>query len=187
MLELAEVAEKYPIARISSMLRRDDYNKYIKGISPWRELDDPYFMCFYQIIDLAADFVYQMGEHTTTDTAGFEIAFIFDEQGAIGLRALEWWEVHKEALKHERPHLCRFLISPPIFQSDRKFLPLQAADLYAWHVRRIFFEGDDHIRTRAVIEALKGVPAYGGYITGEQMLEGLPELTAISERYRPKP
>jgi uncharacterized protein YcgI (DUF1989 family) len=78
----------------------------------------------------------------------------------------------------------RFLGSSPIFRSDRKVLPLQAADLYAWHARNVVEGGDDSIRTKAVINILKNVPPYGGHVTGEMMRQSLPQLIAISDQYR---
>lgn len=184
VFELAEVAEKYAVARISAVVLQQDFNQYIKGVSPWRELDDPYFMLFYQIIVLTAQFIEKLEQrnYPDLDFSEAEIDFIFDEQGIIGLNALGWWDVLKQALD---PKLARFLGPSPIFRSDRKVLPLQAADLYAWHARHVFEGGeDDSVLTKAVINILKNVPPYGGHVTGEQMRQSLPELIAISERYR---
>ncbi len=184
VFELAEVAEKYAVVRIAVIVLQQDFNQYIKGVSPWRELDDPYFMLFYQIIVLTAQFIEKLEQrnYPDLDFSEIEIDFVFDEQGFIGLNALGWWDVLKQALD---PKLARFLGSLPIFRSDRKVSPLQAADLYAWHARHMFEGGaDDSILTKAVVNILKNVPPYGGHVTGEQMRQSLPELIAISEKYR---
>jgi hypothetical protein len=57
VLELAEVIEKYAVARISAVVNQGDYNQHIKDVSPWQELNDPYFMLFYQIVILTAQFI----------------------------------------------------------------------------------------------------------------------------------
>jgi hypothetical protein len=184
VFELAEVIEKYAVARIAAVVSQQDYNNHIKGVSPWQELDDPYFMLFYQIIVLTAHFIKNLEDrnYPGLDFSNAEIDFVFDEQGKIGLNALSWWDVLKQALD---PQFVRFLGSSPIFRSDRRVLPLQAADLYAWHARHVFEGGDvTGIRTQAVIKTLQKIPPYGGHVTAEQMRQSLPELIAISEQYR---
>jgi hypothetical protein len=184
VLELAEVIEKYAVARIAAVVRQQDYNAHIKGVSPWQELDDPYFMLFDQIIVLTAQFFKNLEDrqYPELDFSNVEIDFVFDDQGKVGLRALGWWDVLKQAID---PRLVRFLGSPPIFGSDRKILPLQAADLYAWHARHVFEGGDvTRTRTQAVINTLQKIPPYGGHVTAEQMRDSLPELIAISNKYR---
>jgi hypothetical protein len=184
VLELAEVAERFAVARIAAVVNQADYNRFIKGVSPWAELDDPYFMLFNQIIVLTAQFIKHLEDrqYPELDFSQTEVDFVFDDQGKIGLNALGWWDVLKQALDKD---LVRILGSSPIFISDRKVLPLQAADLYAWHARHVFEGGDiTGTRTAAVISTLKKVPPYGGQVTGEQMRDSLPELIAISEKYR---
>lgn len=38
--------------------------------------------------------------------------------------------------KSVRSDLTRFVGPDPTFEDDKAFLPLQAADLFAWHLRR---------------------------------------------------
>jgi hypothetical protein len=66
--------------------------------------------------------------------------------------------------------------TPPEFGSDKRLLPLQAADLLAWSVRNVVEGGDDSVLTSAVVQALRKVPPYGGFVSGEQMRESLPQL-----------
>lgn len=49
VFELAEVAERWAVARISAMVWKADFDAHIKGASPWRELDNPYFLLFIQL------------------------------------------------------------------------------------------------------------------------------------------
>ena len=70
--------------------------------------------------------------------------FIFDEQGKIGNDVLDLWDNMKalaeQLSKDGRTDFRPFLGSKPIFRSDDIFKPLQAADFYAWQVRRLFYE-----------------------------------------------
>jgi hypothetical protein len=109
VFELAEVAEKYSVARIAAVMRQEDFNQHIKGVSPWKELDDPYFMLFYQIVLLTADFLQKLGKNTDLDVSGAEIDFVFDEQGSIGLNALGWWDVSSRPWTQI---FCDFLVLP---------------------------------------------------------------------------
>jgi hypothetical protein len=66
---------------------------------------------------------------------------VFDEQGAFGREALDWWLNFKKLLDDAPPRSIRARIASlvcdrPIFRDEKQFLPLQAADLYAWHVRK---------------------------------------------------
>jgi hypothetical protein len=44
-----------------------------------------------------------------------------------------WYEAIKEC---QKPEIKALMGSAPIFQDDEKVLPLQAADMIAWHLRR---------------------------------------------------
>ena len=75
---------------------------------------------------MAARLLDKLGSDDTVD-------WIFDEQGKIGCEAVGWYYWIKERAK---PNLKRRLGSTPIFRDDEKVLPLKAADLFAWQIRR---------------------------------------------------
>jgi hypothetical protein len=181
IFELAEVAERWAVARISAMVWKADFDAHIKGASPWRELDNPYFLLFYQIIILTVSFILELG-NGTFDISDTRIEFVFDEQGVLGREAVEWWDVLKQALDPEKAQL---LGGPPKFGSDKRLFPLQAADLLAWFVRNVVEGGESSVLTSAVVQVLRRVPPYGGFISGEQMRNSRPELIAISQPYWP--
>jgi hypothetical protein len=182
VFELAEVAERWAVARISAMVWKEDFDAHIKGASPWRELDNPYFFLFNQIIVLTVGFILELGKRTL-DISNAKVEFVFDEQGVLGRDAVGWWDVLKQALEPEK---VRLLGTPPEFGSDKRLLPLQAADLLAWSVRKVVEGGESSVLTSAVVQALRKVPPYGGFVSGEQMRESLPKLIAISEPYWPR-
>lgn len=66
---------------------------------------------------------------------GAKIDLFFDERGEKG-KIIAAWEY---AL--ENPDIAKRFSATPRFESDGEFLPLQAADFYAWWVRRWTLEG----------------------------------------------
>jgi hypothetical protein len=179
VFELAEVAEKWAVARISAMVWKEDFDAHIKGASPWRELDNPYFLLFNQIIVLTVGFMLELANRAL-DVSTAKVEFVFDEQGCLGRDAVAWWEILKQALEPERAQL---LVTPPSFGSDKRLPPLQAADLLAWSVGNVVEGGESTVLTNAVVHALKRVPPYGGFVSGEQMRQSRPQLIAMSEPY----
>lgn len=182
VFKLTEIAEKYTVARISAMVYKQDFDAHIKGASPWRELNNPYFLLYNQIVVLTVNFIRELGQRSP-DISGAKVEFIFDEQGSLGEDAVSWWEVLKQALSPEQVQL---LDQQPSFGSDKRRLPLQAADLLAWSVRHVAGGGEASVLTGAVVQRLKRVPPYGGFVSADQMRDSLPQLVAISEPYWPR-
>lgn len=60
------------------------------------------------------------------------VDIIFDERGEKA-KVLEIWDDFMDMLPD---HMADVIGGPPSFQSDERILPLQAADMLAWHVRR---------------------------------------------------
>jgi hypothetical protein len=168
--------------RISAMVWKEDFDAHIRGASPWRELDNPYFLLFNQIIILTAGFVQELGK-TALGTSDAKVEFVFDEQGVLGRAAVGWWDVLKQTLEPEKAQL---LGAPPEFGSDKRLLPLQAADLLAWSVRNVVEGGESSVLTSVVVQALRRVPPCGGFVSGELMRQSRPQLIAISEPYWPR-
>jgi hypothetical protein len=61
------------------------------------------------------------------------VDYIFDESGDSGMEAQMWYPAMK-ATAH--PEVASLMGSTPEFRKDEDMLPLQAADLVAWHKRR---------------------------------------------------
>jgi len=123
---MASVIAKYAPWSIECSVSRSVFEKILKPTTPY-EIRGHYFPCFYAVIIRLAQMHVSMG-HT------LPIDFIFDEHGAIGAEAAVWYEAIKSM---QSPEVSRVLGSSPIFRDDVKVLPLQAADLLAWHLRRM--------------------------------------------------
>ncbi len=71
------------------------------------------------------------------------VNFIFDEEGAREQkRILDAWHLYRWLVENapkewrEYETIKKMIGDPPDFRNDKKVLPLQAADLFAWHARQ---------------------------------------------------
>jgi hypothetical protein len=152
VFELAEIIKTHALVRVTSRLRRRDFDEFIVGIVDLPEVNDPYYLCFYQLV--FAVHTYQL------KNGGVDCDIIFDDQGLIGERTVKWWgaDINRQPVNIPEERLKFFPKCPrPIFGNDRSFLPLQAADMLAWVVRQCQSFGEENVNllSRAVIEQLR--------------------------------
>lgn len=100
---------------------------------PYAKLDwglwkNPYFVCFRVLMDM---FHTRRADMSGIVQAGDRIDFFFDEHGEEK-QIREAWDEYVE--KKPEPFRSDFS-SAPRFEDDKDFLPLQAADFWAWWVR----------------------------------------------------
>jgi hypothetical protein len=130
--DLTTIVRKHVTAKFAVWVRRADFDKHLKTLSlPYARdaADNPYFLCFYYII-LTIAALHSLGKPEPCD-------FIFDEQSKVGRTAVSWWGMFKHnAATASRTDFTPYLGSLPVFKNEKQFLPLQAADLYAWHMNR---------------------------------------------------
>lgn len=150
--DLAEVISDCNPTPIGCKMSWESYHRIVKGkIDP--RLDNPYAILFFQLLrsvtDIQRIFVEGLTEESKQELArdqGVEVAykpvdFIFDDQGPAGHQCLQWFGELRSRL--EEPHRT-VLSNTPQFKDDRDVVPLQAADMLAWHIRRDYeFPGED--------------------------------------------
>jgi hypothetical protein len=106
--------------------------------------DKPYCLAFQLLLTMVS--AAQIERPDLFGTTPRPVDFIFDEQGNIGTEAQSTWLEFKRSCERSaqqgKTDFRPYLGSMPIFRDEKTFLPLQAADLYAWQVRRIFFDGN---------------------------------------------
>jgi hypothetical protein len=122
---LAEVAASYNPWTITAWISRKEFDAILKPIAPFT-LRKPYLLLFYAAILKLAQWHYDDGVTLPVD-------YVFDEQGAIGTEAVIWYEHMKS---WQKPEIAALMGSSPKFENDKMVLPLQAADMLAWHLRR---------------------------------------------------
>jgi hypothetical protein len=107
------------------------------------------------------------------------VDFIFDEQDDIGVEAQLTWSDFKQscqdAARAGRTDFRPYLGNRPDFRDEKKFLALQAADFYAWQVRRLFFDGTGYINRW--LQELSTIPQVSKHIDRddlEKLIFGMP-------------
>jgi hypothetical protein len=121
---LIEVIHKCAERSICSRVRQKDYNEIVKGNIP-RAWDSPYYFLFSFLIGHAV--LTERFERVAEQTE-----FVFDSD-----------ERHDEPSRRLATELEPYSsftegIAKVHYQSEKLFLPLQAADLLAWQIRRAF-------------------------------------------------
>jgi hypothetical protein len=91
-------------------------------------LPTAYYSCFSRLIH---DVCLTLWDHNIREP--FEMTF--DEQVIHGIRAKEWYPASKLVTKAINPDAYSILPADIGFRKDEDYLPLQAADLWAWCVR----------------------------------------------------
>lgn len=128
--QLSEVIPRHALMGLVCYIEWDEYRQFMANSVLPEQFDTPYFFLFYGIIESMLLAGFHFGNPESTD-------FVFDEQGKIGLEAVQWYGAFKSRAAE---HLQPMLGSSPIFRDDKKVLPLQAADMLAWHQRRDIYQ-----------------------------------------------
>jgi hypothetical protein len=118
------IIETHAFAGTYTVVNRGLYAKIFSGAP--RPMQDPYFLLLF---DLIAQLARNQERLSLTD----KIDLIFDEQlGKKDLIVGAW-----DRFKKMAPAPFRTIMGDtPSFKDDKNALPLQAADLYAWWIRR---------------------------------------------------
>lgn len=121
---LASVAARYRPWTFEVSLNRREFDRIYKP-NTLHALSHPFQICFVLVMEIVA---------RLHETEKFEVPvdFIFDETKGLGdliIIMFDW-------IKDYQPHWRNALGSTPVFRDDKKIMPLQAADMLAWHLRR---------------------------------------------------
>lgn len=127
----ADIFHKHVWFGFAVSVKHDEYENIIKGrFDNW--MDDPYMFLFDSIMNEIDRYTENGGYHGPID-------FIFDEQLEKEAPLNATWAAHLARMPPEKA--ARFE-SRPTFAKDERALPLQAADMLAWHVRRALAQDD---------------------------------------------
>lgn len=124
---------------------------------------EPYFHPFQNTIMAACFCLWDAGLRRP-----FEM--IFDENLIFGLRAKAWYPMLRSVGEIREPEAATILPAEPRFKNDRDALPLQAADLYAWNVRKATNE-PEYAEFHWLLDELRNVQGtnYSQYYDEERM------------------
>jgi len=128
--ELVDVLNSTPV--LTALVLALRWEDFWRAKSEFPQIVDchPYDMLFHGIVgSVTASLV----RHKISDS----VKFIFDEQGAAGERAILTYKQIRRILPRSQAEL---VFGSPELADDKKILPLQAADLWAWQLRRYVAE-----------------------------------------------
>jgi hypothetical protein len=168
VFELAEIIARHALVRVDSWCYREPFDDIVRGIVSLPEFQDPYALLFYQLI--FAVITYRL------ENDGVTCDLIFDEQGKVlPSRMAHYWEFAKSYAPNPDRMPILETQSAPIFKSDRRYLPLQAADLYAWFVRSNRLAripgGQPHSLADAISKILRDLPHITRWYDHASMME----------------
>jgi hypothetical protein len=133
--QLARIINRYAVITTHSVIDLDAFEEVWKK-QRWSPQNDVYFWPFHNTIMAACFALWDRGIREK-----FEI--IFDENVIFGPRARVWYPVIREGMRIREPEAFTIMPVDPLFRSDDEFLPIQAADLFAWCIRRATDQGGD--------------------------------------------
>jgi hypothetical protein len=137
------IIEKYVTASVSARMNLADFKSALERAREffWRlkldvnfaRFENPYYFLFRILMDRFHDFREKMVARIPLDE---QVDFIFDSQTEKSFILSAWDEI--VAVRPEEAQ--KYYGATPRFEDDQKFLPLQAADLWAWWVREWYEE-----------------------------------------------
>jgi hypothetical protein len=140
VLPFYRVIEKHVLCSISCTFNMSDLKRAKKRISvpnlqiDWGFFSNPYLFALRGLMDMFHTYKEKIKNIIPIED---KVNFIFDSITTKS-QVLSSWEMYME----ERPDEIRqYFGDLPQFADDKKFLPLQAADLWVWWVRRWTEEG----------------------------------------------
>lgn len=123
---LARVIRHFNPFSFELSVSRREYAQMVSPGAP-RGLATPYFPCVLAVVSSVTQYLHEEGVRDV------KVDFVFDEQQGVSddiALAFPWMleRLHSGAQKLVNSH--------PIFRDDKLYVPLQAADMLAWHIRR---------------------------------------------------
>jgi hypothetical protein len=115
---------------IVSVIPIEPYQRLMKGKFNPDALDQPYFLSFFGVL-------VRLLKLSHTLKLGDKLDLIFDEQAIDKAMLTAQFE---KCMAVAPPRLRELCAGMPKFKSDEEALPLQAADLLAWHARRYYYD-----------------------------------------------
>ncbi len=137
---LAPIVNKHALAAVVSVIPVKSWKQHFVGRLEKTYHNRPYYFAFHGVISNAIKYMHAKGIKEKIDC-------IFDSEG--GEPIAEIIDGFSRFAELAPDHLKEYIGDPPTFRDEKKILPLQAADLLAWHVRRVYAEraqGEEAVR-----------------------------------------
>jgi Protein of unknown function (DUF3800) len=125
LMNFTTLIKKHAEQRIHCGLDWRSYEKHLKGKLP-PEFDTPLFIGFANVLR-------ELVKWHKGAKCESRIDLIFDDQNRIRNHATAWYAAIVDKID---PHAANVFSGPPTFRDDNDILPLKAADMYGWLMRR---------------------------------------------------
>ena len=119
------VVERHAQAFVACAVEIEGLRRVVRELELGRQFNNPYQFGLYAVCDATMQFQQELGITEPID-------FVFDERGEKG-QVREAWPLYTQTVPTE---FAKRMGREPRFEDDAEHLPLQAADLLAWHVRK---------------------------------------------------
>jgi hypothetical protein len=162
----AEIIKRNILFKIECSVSVPAFCKVVKdkiapGYRKTSVVDDYYFWIFQNLIARLCEGVWHRGYRHQFD-------LFFDEQLKYGPRAKKLYRIVQDVA----PRRSRGMLpDEPIFRKDHEFMPLQAADMFAWLVRRYY--NRDVAEWQWLLDELKSVETMVSPFLDEKLLTKL--------------
>lgn len=155
LASMARIIRHFKPVSFEVSVSTKEFDRLVKPYAPYG-LKTPYFPCIFAVTSSVAQLTSRGGSSPPID-------FIFDEQRGVSEDIIQSFE----HMKRNLPADARKIINgTPIFRSDSDYLPLQAADMLAWHLRREHesgvameaaggIRGDHHLMSEITVDMLE--------------------------------
>jgi hypothetical protein len=159
LADLVGIIKDHALVGISSIVRHTDYSEILrKRIA--KPLDSPYWLMYYSIVRLVFEWELASGKAEKVD-------FIFDEQLHQSEQVQEKFDIFYEL---SPPHIKELFGERPAHRDDKMILPLQAADMLAWHIHRVHSEKEAGIDFDSpTMRVLRTIPPINDIWTKERL------------------
>ena len=134
VIEFALLTDKFKLTPIESVISHSAFDQVLKqNRGPFQT------PAYFALTGILIGLLQSMRDRAPTQRE--EMEFFFDEDTVKKGDLKRAYRLLMLLLARNGEHELRQLIpEEPIFRDDKKYLALQAADLYAWHVRRNQYE-----------------------------------------------
>jgi hypothetical protein len=130
------VAEKHASFQVSCVVHLEPFYRLFTEAEFEKSAREPFYLAFSAIISNVA-------RHQSAAGLSGEVDFIFDNEAMFKDKIMREWDRFKTEAS---PDVREFIGDDPAFRDDLKVLPLQAADLIAWWVRKMATVGADSVQ-----------------------------------------
>lgn len=131
---LIQIVNRHAMHGIVSVIPYGLYNRFIRGnfaLQSTTTLDRPYFLSFFGVMTRLFQIVDKLKLNDKID-------FIFDTQDSENKSIL--MSEYERFISLAPGNIGALSAGYPSFKKDEDLLPLQAADMLAWHIRKYYFQ-----------------------------------------------